>query len=104
MRPWSWNPVQRILKRFEYEDADDTFVIETKQDVTSIIELNKAQYNQTEKATPWANMQNKVASIPMSIYAELVQKGIAQDDDALKAWLDDPSNRVWRVRPGRLSK
>jgi hypothetical protein len=45
---------------------------------------------------------HKVGSIPMSIYHELQKQGILQDEKRLKKWLNDPDNRVFRTRPGRV--
>jgi hypothetical protein len=45
---------------------------------------------------------DRVASIPMGVYMELDAKGIARDEKAFARWLDDPDQRAFRTRPGRL--
>jgi hypothetical protein len=36
------------------------------------------------------------------IWEDLVRKGIANDTKKLKAWLNDPDNRAFRTRLGRV--
>jgi hypothetical protein len=38
----------------------------------------------------------------MYIYYDLQRRGILQDEKRLKAWLNDPENRVFRTRPGKV--
>lgn len=42
------------------------------------------------------------ATIPMSIYLELMKTGVANDPPAFRKWLNDPDNRVWRRSGGKL--
>lgn len=80
----------------------DSFVIETEMAqpiVDDIIEANKTNFN--EAAGPWGNGKI-VASIPIHIYWDLKRRGIADDDAAMKRWLNDPDNRFFRTRPGRV--
>ena len=49
----------------------------------------------------WGDM-TRVASIPLSLYFDLKKKGIADDPVAMKRWLNDPDQRFFRTRPGRL--
>lgn len=75
------------------------YVVETVQDVTAIANANKRAYNDTPNK--YGDV-NKVASIPLSVYYELKRKGIADDPVALKRWLNDGDNRVFRTRAGTL--
>mgnify|MGYP006213542651 CR=1 FL=1 len=43
-----------------------------------------------------------VASIPIHIYWDLKKRGIADDDEAMKRWLNDSQNRFFRTRPGQV--
>jgi hypothetical protein len=84
----------------------DTFVIETQQDVKNIVEQNKAMYAQTDENARWSEWTH-IAQIPLSVFQELNKKGICRgfhivDTKAMKAWLNDPDNRHFRVRPGRV--
>lgn len=81
---------------------DGAITIETVQDITEIAEANKAAYNQFDKRTNWRGDMHRVASIPMGIYYDLKAKGILDDPVAMKAWLNNPENRVFRTRPGQV--
>jgi hypothetical protein len=50
----------------------------------------------------WKGDMHHVATIPMSIYAELVQKGITRDPARMKQWLNDRDNRVFRIKDGTV--
>ena len=94
------NDVMGIEREFHYDESSDTFTIETKQDVTDIVEWNKAEYN--EYSHPQFGTMRKVASIPLPLYYELKRKGIIDDPNALKKWLNDPDNKFFRTVPGVL--
>lgn len=87
---------------FHYDHTDDTFVVKNIQDVTAIVEANKAEYNQTDEHARWGEFR-RVASIPMNIFMEL-QKKIRGDNAALLKWLDDRDQSAFRTRPGKLSR
>jgi len=93
------DPVSGIKSVWHYDDATDTAFIEKRQDVTEIIDNNKRQFNEDHgRYGEW----NKVASIPLNVYFDLKQKGIVDDPVAMKKWLNDPDNRFFRTRPGRV--
>ncbi|MCM0043415.1 MAG: hypothetical protein NBV65_02160 [Burkholderiaceae bacterium] len=93
-----------IRKQVAHEDGEGGLVVETIQDVTSIVEANKAEYNATDYGARWGDF-TKVASVPMTVIDDLNKKGIMQgfavrDTVAFKRWLNDPENRFFRTRPG----
>ena len=47
-----------------------------------------------------------VARIPLTVLAELTKTGQhpSQDQKAFARWLDRPDNRVFRTRPGKMSR
>ena len=92
------DPELGITKYWHVKDNGE-YVVETVQDVTGIAEYNKRSYNNTDKK--WKDV-NKVASIPLSVYYELKRQGIADDPKALRKWLNDSNNQVFRTRQGRL--
>ena len=81
------------VKTYFNYDADK------EQDVSAIIEANKAEFN----AAParWGEW-TKVGSIPISVYYELERLGILNDQKAMAKWLNDPDNRAFRTRPGTI--
>jgi hypothetical protein len=71
----------------------------SEQAIGDRLDLNKALY--TDPASGWGEGR-RVASIPNLVWEELVRNGTAQDNKKLKAWLNDPDNRAFRTRPGKV--
>jgi hypothetical protein len=97
--PFSYDPVLGIKRTFHGSEDGNTFVIQTEQDTTGIVEANKAAYN--DAPDRWGDM-TRVASIPLSLYFDLKKKGIADDPVAMKRWLNDSENRFFRTRGGNV--
>lgn len=88
-----------IVTSFHYDADKDEAIIQKSQDVSAIIEANKAEFNAApERWGEWT----KVGSIPLSVYYELERQGITKDQEAMKKWLNDPDNRYFRTRPGTV--
>ncbi len=92
--------IGQVQKMHFHEDGGIT--LETQQDVSAIVEANKAAYNQVDERANWKGDMHRVGSVPMSIYYDLKRRGILDDQAALKRWLNDPENQVFRTRPGRV--
>ena len=90
-------------RRVRYHDDGDGYVLETQQDVQHIVDKNLARQALIDENASWGEMA-QVAEIPLTVWGELVRNGIANDEKALRKWLDDPDNRFFRTRPGNLSK
>jgi hypothetical protein len=88
-----------IVTKFHYDADKDEAIIQKTQDVSSIIEANKVEFN---AAPERFGEFTKVGSIPLSVYYELERKGILNDQKALAKWLNDPDNRAFRTRPGTI--
>lgn len=93
-------------KRTWYADGEGGLIIKHEQDVSAILEANKASYNQTDERTRWGDGA-RVAEIPNSVISELNAQGIMRgftvvDQKRMKAFLNDPANRYLRTRPGRV--
>lgn len=93
--------VTGIVRRFHSDSADENFTITREQDVTEIINRNKREFASVDERARWGT-RTLVARIPMVLMADLMLKGIPQDDKAFGRWLDDPDNRVFRTRPGSI--
>ena len=89
-------------KTIFHSDGEGGFTIETQQDNTDLVELNKARYNNVDERTRFGEKAWVVASIPNHVYMDLYRKGIAQDEKKFKRWLNDPENLYFRTRPGRV--
>ena len=96
----SRNPMLGTETYFHYHDENDSMTIETVTDVTDIVEGNKRDFNGSHGG--WRGDMHKVASIPLTKYMELLQAGIVHDKKAFKKWLNDPDNRAFRTKPGRV--
>ena len=92
-----------IKRIWHYDESNDTATIEEIQDHTNIVEANKADFNSIDERARYGEF-TKVASIPLVILQELKIKGILDDQTAFKKWLDDPDQRFFRTRPGKLSR
>ena len=92
----------------EFKDDGEDLIIEQKQDITHLVESNKAEYNSYDTKAKWGDtLNNKVASIPLTVFQDLEKQGITRgftviDMPRFKQWLNDPNNRVFRTRPGRI--
>lgn len=91
---------------FSQDDGDGGIIITTRQDVTEIVEDNKAHYAMTDSRARWGEM-TRVANIPNAVIQDLNKKGILRgfhilDTKRFKAWLNDSDNQHFRVRPGRV--
>lgn len=99
-RLFDYDPVTGRTRLFHYDHTNDTFQIETKQDVTDLVMVNNEIAK--EDVGKFADGMHRVASIPMNIYFELQRKGILKDKERLAAWLNDPDNRAFRTKMGRV--
>jgi hypothetical protein len=90
-----------------HSDGDGGIIIETRQDISGILEQNKKEYNSFDERARWSDdlLGNKVASIPLTVIDDLNKQGIMRgfavlDDKRFKAWLNERDNRVFRTRTG----
>lgn len=99
-RDFSFDPMTGVKTLFHATD-DGGFVLEKKQDVSSILESNLQQQNAQTRLDRWGDGR-KVASIPMAIYAEWLATGKANDAEFVKRWLNDPENSKFRTFAGKV--
>ena len=97
----------QIRTQIVHADGDGGIVIETKQDVTEIIEANKAQLEVDKQRTGHLNELHHVARIPFTVIDVLNQQGIMKgfnvvDEVGFAKWLNDPDNAVWKTYRGSL--
>ena len=88
-------------------ETDNGLVIATTQDVSAIIEQNKKEYNQNNGRWGEDVFDNKIASIPLTVIDDLNKVGIMRgfhvvDQKRFKAWLNNPDNRFFRTKQGRV--
>ena len=97
----------QIRTQIVHADGDGGIIIETKQDVTEIIEANKAQLEVDKQRTGHLNELHHVARIPFTVIDVLNQQGIMKgfnvvDEVGFAKWLNDPDNAVWKTYRGSL--
>lgn len=89
-----------------HDDGDGGLILETKQDVSHIIEGNKKMFNEVTSLNKWGDLTH-VARLPLTVIDDLNRKKIMRgfaviDETRFKAFLNDPDNRFFRTRPGRV--
>ncbi len=104
IREFNETPEQAI-KRIHHSHGDE-YAIQTVQDVSDVIAVNKEDFKDNA-GTRFDRFLNHVARIPTAIYYALMRRGIIderQDPEGTrqKAWLNDPDQRAWRSRPGKI--
>lgn len=92
-----------------FEDVGDQLIVTQKQDISAILEANKADYVQTDAKTKWGEGQlsNRVARIPLTVFQDLEKAGITRgftviDMKRFKEWLNNTDNQVFRTRAGKI--
>lgn len=100
---------QQFRQSAAHSDGDGGVIFETRQDVTGIIEQNKKEFNQFDERAKWSGevFGNKVASIPLTVIDDLNKSGIMRgfaivDEKRFRTWMNEPDNRVFRTRPGKV--
>ena len=96
-----------IRTQTAYEDGDGGIVIETKQDVSEIVEANKQQLFYDQQRTGGLNELHHVARIPFTVIDELNKTGVMKgftivDDVGFARWLNSPDNAAWKTYRGTV--
>lgn len=96
-------PYQRNahLQNVIHADSDDPdrFVLETKEDVSGIIDFCREKQEATRFDRPDGMVH--VAEIPVSIYEQAVHEGW-DTPDGWREWLNRPENACFRTWKGRV--
>ena len=101
-RVLDFQPDTGIRELFFYDADRDRFKIETIQEIDPILEGNRASRNQTDENANWKGDMVKIGNIPLVLYFKMMREGILDDQKAMKRWLNDPVNEVFRTRKGRV--
>jgi hypothetical protein len=96
-RLFAVDPMTGTAHYVDYDENGDTLRFIEEVNVDALIELNRQMYN--EAPTGW-NDGATVARLPMPLRMKLKAEGILDDPKRWAAWLNDPDNRAWRIRPG----
>jgi hypothetical protein len=101
-RVLDWNPETGVTQLFHYDHTTDQFHVENVYDAEPVLEQNKGLDSLVGPDANWKGDMHRVAQIPMTIYMDLVKRGITNDQKAFKKWLNDPANRYFRTRGGKV--
>ncbi len=97
----AYDPLTGVETIFHYDDAEDTFTLEDRQtNVRQIVEQNVALANAAR--SDWKGDFHHVASLPLVVLHDLKKRGILDDAKAFRKWLNEPDNRVFRTKGGRV--
>ena len=103
------NILSNGITNTSFVDNGDQLVIVKSQNISAILENNKREYAAQDERKNWGDdaFSNKVASIPLAVFADLEKLGITRgfaviDKKRFHAWLNDPDNRAFRTRAGRI--
>lgn len=93
-------------KQSNFHDVDGNYFIENKQNISGILESNKAQFNAIDERAKWGEW-TKIASLPNVVIDDLNKQGIMRgfavlDEKRFRIFLNDPDNRFFRTRPGQV--
>ena len=101
MRLFDSNLITKTTRYF-HDNGDGTYTIESQADVEDIITDAKIRDNHFRPNANWKGEMHMDARIPTSIVFELKRTGQLFDQRAMKRWLNNPDNRMFRTRPGRV--
>lgn len=91
-----------------FHDVDDGGVVIAKeQNIDALVNANKEEYNNADSKWSDNALENRVARVPLAVFDQLQKEGITRgftilDQKRFKAWLNNPDNRVFRTKAGRI--
>lgn len=90
-----------------HADGDGGIIIETKQDITEILESNNLIREADKARRGHLNDLHHVARIPFTVIDDLNKRGVMKgfaivDDVAFASWLNDSDNAQWKVYRGTI--
>jgi hypothetical protein len=86
-------------------DDDGNVALQTDWNVTPIVEATKGVFNTHDRPNFSGGDWFHVASIPYSVvedYKRKHGKNLLADREHVRHWVNDPDNRCFRTRPGRV--
>ena len=87
-----------VRKTLIYDEGDpNAFTIQTEQNLDEIVAGIARDREMMRHGD-----SKKLATIPRFIWEDLVERGIADDEDAFKKWLNSYEGAVWRVWRGSV--
>jgi hypothetical protein len=89
-----------VRKTLIWDDEDrDNVTVQTEQDVEPILD-GIARDREAHHAGLGGN--KLAARLPLTVYEDLYQRGILDDEQRFKDWLNSPEAAPWRIWKGTL--
>lgn len=88
-----------------WSDSEDKVALETEWLVDPLAELAKARFNQFDERSNWKGDWHHVAVIPEAVVEHewrVHRRKMLADRDYVKHWVNQPENKAFRTRPGRV--
>lgn len=90
-----------------HADDDGGIIIETKQDISNILERNKVLQEADKARTGATDDLHLIGSIPFTAIDDLNKMGIMRgfaivDEPAFKKWLNHPDQAVLKIYRGKV--
>lgn len=103
-RVFSHDPESGKTVYFHYDEADESFTLETHEPMGDLTNIAKSLYAEKDERMGWAGDMHHVAWIPGTILQKIIRDNPVHEDQqkALKVWLNDRDNQAFRSRPGRV--
>ena len=100
----SADPTTGIIQYWNWDPVTEESIITSEQDASFLVDLNRQLRNEQDRRHFNDNEElgTHVAHIPMSIFMDLVKKGITKDQKEFKKWLNNPDNAYFRTHPGNV--
>lgn len=79
--------------------------LQTEWLLDPILEQAKARYNQFDERANWKGDMHHVAWLPQSVVEyewRVNRRRVLTDKDFIRHWVNQPENRAFRTRPGRI--
>lgn len=101
-RVLEYDPELRRTTLFHFDPFGTEFRVTAEYDVDPLLDDNRRAYRETDERAGWKGEWHLVARVPLVLYHEWMQEGRHRDQRWLRKWANDPDNRFFRVRPGRV--
>lgn len=88
-----------VTTYYNFDEETGDITLEEHAEVGTLLEVNKALANDR---SGFKGEFHHVAHIPQIIVQQLMREGIWDDEERLKAWLNDRDNRAFRTLHGKL--
>lgn len=103
-RVFSHDPVTGKTVYFHFDEDTEEITFETQTPIGGLLEGAQAARNEVDERANWKGDAHHVSWMPTPILMKMMREHPETEDfqRAIKRWLNDPDNRPFRSRPGRV--